>query len=175
MAKRKRQLVCVILSLNVHIFSLTLDNYCRCECVKCLGALTQSYRTRQSHMQKYGCIVRSVPDLREMTTQTTIQSPPSSPQSADVDDDEHSPISPSPSEQRDQDYDPIIHQQLNPSDSDSDSDNDNFIDQDSSDDERPILDDVLGSISNASDNENNTEKDEDFELQGLILSFKLCA
>jgi hypothetical protein len=123
-------------------------------------------------MQKYGCSERSVQYFAELTQPPRLHPPTSSPQSAIVDDNEQSPAFSSHAEQRDPDFDPIIHEQLNPSDLTSDSESDKLmIDQDSSDDERPILDDALGTMSNASDNHNNIDNDEDFIFKGLIVLF----
>ena len=57
---------------------------------------------------------------------------------------------------------------MNPSDTESDSENGKLMDEDSSDDERPIMENHLRAMSNDSDNESNMERDDDSVLPGLM-------
>ena len=95
----------------------------RCECVKCLGTLTQNFRTRQRHMEKYGCSERANQQCAERTPNSRLAAHSSPTPSTPVNDNEHSPTFGSQSEQLDPDYDPILQQQMNPSDTESDSEN----------------------------------------------------
>ena len=140
----------------------------RCECVKCLGTLTQNFRTRQRHMEKYGCSERANQQCAERTPNSRLAAHSSPTPSTPVNDNEHSPTFGSQSEQLDPDYDPILQQQMNPSDTESDSENGKLMDEDSSDDERPIMENHLGAMSNDSDNESNMERDDDCVLPGLM-------
>ena len=151
---------------------LTLCNIDRCECVTCLGTLTQNPRTRQRHMERYGCSERSNQDGVESTQNSRIAAPSSPTPSTPTSNDEFSPDNPSQSEHLDPDFDPIAEQQINPSVTDSDSQKGNLSDEDSSHDERPFMDDVLETMTNESDNESNTDRDEDSIFPGFVAFLK---
>ena len=129
----------------------------RCDCVKCLGAVTQSHRTRQRHMQLYGCrelLPRPIPDNSQ---HARIEAPSSPPPDSPCENDETMSNHPSISEQQDPDYDPMAqqHSENNPTDSESHDDDDDEMleDLDSSNDERPIYDHNESSLSDGSRND----------------------
>ena len=66
----------------------------------------------------------------------------------------------------------IWQEQINPSVTFSDSEKGKTTDEDSSDDERPIMDDVLETMTNESDNESNTDRDYDSIFPGFVASLK---
>ena len=144
MRKRDRQHLCVQRFFKFFIFYVLTLLVRRCDCVNCLGTLTQSHRTRQRHLQKYGRSQQLPQDLTDQTQHARIQAPPSPAGDSHCDNDDTMSNVPSNGDQHDPDYEPINQQlsEFNPTESESDSDNFHPEDLDSSDDERPILQNI---------------------------------
>jgi len=137
--------------------------------VKCLGAVTQSHRTRHRHMQLYGCREILSRPLADVSQHTMIEAPPSPVADTSRDDDVTLSNHLSHSEQQDPDFDPMAlqHSEVNPTDSETEDDyDDNVGDLDSSNDERPIHDDIESCLSDVSHMHSSNVEQADPNFEG---------